>query len=233
MRTGGRTMTEAGAKDTPQCRYNEEARAKLKGHIERAAARRRDRYEVNWDELWNKIELAARAYYWSMESPSIKAYSPRDTIKGLAGCGKLIDALIRKLKTPALWNWNFVSDSTDPWCRSIKSESPKSLGGLIEQLTAARDKATADAAELRTFAAGQKIRAYRQDDCLIELKGRILGIGQDYLGRQVGSSDGPLITFLGLALEPILGAATPDGEALRAFARERQQGRKRRHRRRR
>jgi hypothetical protein len=166
------------------------------------------------------------------ESLSINAYSSRDTIKGLAECSKLIDLLIRKLKTPALWNWNFVSDSTDPWCRSIKSESPRFLGNLIEQLNAARDKATADAAELRAFAAGKKIRTYREDDCLIELKERILEIGQDYVGRQIGSSDGPLITFLGLALEPILGAATPNGEALRAFARERQQGRKRKHRRR-
>ena len=44
---------------------------------------------------------------------SIEVYSPMDTIEGLAECGKLIDKLIRKLKTPALWNWNFVSDAAD------------------------------------------------------------------------------------------------------------------------
>ena len=219
-------MSKVTAEDTPQCRYNEEARAKLKGHIERAAARRRDRYEVNWDELWNKLELAARVYYWSMELLSIEVYSPMDTIEGLAECSKLIDKLIRKLKTPALWNWNFVSDAADPWCRSIKSELPKLLGDLIEQLTAAGNKATADATALQEFTAGQKIRVYRKNDCVTELKEALLEIGQGLLGQSVGGSDGPLLTFLKLALDPILGAATPDGEALRTFARKRR-GRRR------
>ena len=33
-------MAKASAEDTPRCRYNEEVRAKLKQHIEQAAARR-------------------------------------------------------------------------------------------------------------------------------------------------------------------------------------------------
>jgi hypothetical protein len=137
---------------------------------------------------------------------SIETCSSGDTIKELVECSKLIDTLIRKLKNPALWNWNFISDSTDPWCRSIKRESPKLRGNLIEQLTGARDKAAADAATLQEFATGQKIRAYRKDDCVTELKEALLEIGQGLLGQSVGGSDGPLLTFLRLALEPILGA---------------------------
>ena len=52
---------------------------------------------------------------------------------------------------------------------------------------------------------------------MTELKEALLEIGQGLLGQSVGGSDGPLLTFLKLALDPILGAATPDGEALRTF----------------
>jgi hypothetical protein len=90
---------------------------------------------------------------------------------------------------------------------------------LIEQLADVRAKVTADAEGLQELAAEQKIRAYRKDDCIAELKGRLLEIGQNLFGPQVGGNDGPLITFLQLALQPILGDATPDADALRAFAR--------------
>lgn len=207
-------MAKAVAENTPRCRYDEEARVKLKRHIEQAVARRGIRCEIDWGAL----EEAARIYTWNAESRSSKACSPADTIAGLIECAELINALLRKLNNHELFNWNFISDSTDPWCRSIKRETLK-FDDLIEQLTDVRAKVTADAKGLREFAAGQKIRAYREDDCIAELKGRLLEIGQNLFGPQVGRSDGPLITFLQLALQPILGDATPDADALRIFAR--------------
>jgi hypothetical protein len=211
-------MAKASAEDTPRCRYNEEARVKLKRHIEQAAARRGIRCEIDWGALWGALEEAAKIYTWSAESRSSKACSPGDTIAGLIECAELINALLRKLNNHALFNWNFISDSMDPWCRSIKCETLK-FGDLIEQLTDVRAKVTVDAEGLRRFAAGQKLRAYREDDCIAELKGRLQEIGQNLFGPQVGRNDGPLITFLQLALQPVLGDATPDADALRTFAR--------------
>ena len=211
-------MAKAVAENTPRCCYNEEVRAKLKQHIEQAVTRRGTCREIDWDELWNKLESAARAYTWSAELLSNKAYSPGDTIKGLIECAELINALLRKLNNPALFNWNFISDSTDPWSRSIKCETLK-FGDLIEQLTDLRAKVAVDAEGLRKFAVGQKLRAYRQDDCVAEFKEGLLEIGQNLFGPQVGRNDGPLITFLQLALQPVLGDATPDADALRTFAR--------------
>jgi hypothetical protein len=220
--TPGRGLTgskaKAVAENTPRCRYNEEARVKLKRHIEQVVARRGIHCEIDWGTLWGAIEEAARIYTWNEESPSSKACSPADTIAGLVECAELINALLRKLNNHELFNWNFISDSTDPWCRSIKRETLK-FDDLIEQLADVRAKVTADAKGLQELAAEQKIRAYRKDDCIAELKGRLLEIGQNLFGPQVGGSDGPLITFLQLALRPILGEATPDADALRAFAR--------------
>ena len=133
-------------------------------------------------------------------------------------CAELINALLRKLNNPALFNWNLSRTLTDPWCRSIKCETLK-FGDLIEQLTDLRAKVAVDAEGLRKFAVGQKLRAYRQDDCVAEFKEGLLEIGQNLFGPQVGRNDGPLITFLQLALQPVLGDATPDADALRTFAR--------------
>ena len=79
---------------------------------------------------FEELKSAARAYAWNAELLSNSAYSPGDTIKGLNECAELINALLRKLNNSALFNWNFISNSTDPWCRSIKSETLK-FGDLI------------------------------------------------------------------------------------------------------
>jgi hypothetical protein len=181
-------MAKASAEDTPRCRYNEEARVKLKRHIEQAAARRGIRCEIDWGALWGALEEAAKIYTWSAESRSSKACSPGDTIAGLIEFAELINAMLRKLNNHALFNWNFISDSTDPWCRSIKCETLK-FDDLIVQLTDVRAKVTADAKDLREFAAAQKIRAYREDDCVAELKEGLLEIGQNLFGPQVGRAD--------------------------------------------
>ena len=75
-----------------------------------------------------------------------------------------------------------------------------------------RAKVTGDAEDLRKFAAGQKLRGFRAPDCVAELKEGLLEIGQNLFGPRVGRNDGPLITFLLLALQPVLGDATPDTE---------------------
>jgi hypothetical protein len=212
-------MGKAGTEDTPRCRYDEGVRAELKRYIEQVIARQGDRRGVDWNPLWNELERVASAYDWSVGLLSIKPHSPKDTIAGLFECEKLINALLRKLNTPALFNWNFISDSSDPSCRSIKRESPKKFRNLIEGLTAAREKLRGDAAELQKFAAGHRLRAYAKDDCVAEFKTGVLVIAQGLFGEQVGRSDGPVITFLQLALQPVLGDATPNADALRAFAR--------------
>ena len=211
-------MAKAVGENIPGCCYNEEVRAKLKQHIEQAVRRRGTCREIDWDGLWHKLESAARAYAWNAELVSNEAYSPGDTIKGLMECAELITALLRKLNNRALFNWNFISNSTEPWSRSIKGETLR-FGYLIEPLTELRAKAAVDAEGLQKFAVGQKLRAYRQDDCVAEFKEGLLEIGQDLFGPQVGRNDGPLITFLQLALQPVLGDATPDPDALRTFAR--------------
>jgi hypothetical protein len=98
-------------------------------------------------------------------------------------------------------------------------------GELIGELTALRDKLAAAAANLREFTTGQRLRVYNLRDCVAEFKGIMLEIGQKLLGSQkIGRSDGPLITFLYLALLLVLGNATPDADALRVFAQRHSQG---------
>jgi hypothetical protein len=212
-------MAKAGENNTPR-NYDEDARMKLKRHLERVFARRRADCKINWDELWNDLETAARAYTWSTRSLTVESsYSPGDTLVGLDETRKLIDVLVRKLNTLALFNWNVISDSTG--CLLIKYESPTEL---IGKLTALRDKLVADAEGLRKFITGQRVRVYNVRDCTAEFKGIMLEIGQKLLGSQkIGRSDGPLITFLHLALLPVLGDATPDADALRVFARRHSQ----------
>ena len=102
-------MAKAAAENTPRCCYNEEVQAKLKQHIEQAVTRRGTCREIDWDELWKKLKSAARAYAWNAELLSNSAYSPGDTIKGLNECAELVNALLRKINNPALFNWNFIS----------------------------------------------------------------------------------------------------------------------------
>jgi hypothetical protein len=51
------------------------------------------------------------------------------------------------------------------------------------------------------------------------LVGVILDVGHRLFGPEVGHENGPLVTFLRLALEPALGRATPSATALRTIAR--------------
>jgi hypothetical protein len=47
----------------------------------------------------------------------------------------------------------------------------------------------------------------------------MIKIGQDLIGsEEIGYDEGPLLTFVHLALLPVLGAGTPDNGALRKFA---------------
>jgi hypothetical protein len=159
-------MDEAGAEDTPRLYYDEAARAEIKQHLERVLALRKIGCEIDWGALWYELELAGWVYDQSVEETLvIKGCSPSDAIERLAECGRLIDVLIRKLNNRALFNGNFISDSKDPWCRSFQRETPI-FGGLIEQLTAARNKVMARAKDLQEFTVEQKIRAYREDDCV-------------------------------------------------------------------
>jgi hypothetical protein len=201
-------MTEAAA-----VYHDESSRAEIKRHLERVIARREDCPNLNWDRLWNDLELAAEVYNGSLRSLSSASSSISQTIAGFRDCLKLIEILELKLKAPALSNWDFIFDSNGQFSRLSKREPPK-----LSYVFALRERIMTEATKLREFTAGRNIRVYNKEDCVAEFKARIIEIGQQLLGPAVGRSDGPLITFVHLGLMPVLGDATPDNDALRAFA---------------
>jgi hypothetical protein len=104
-------MAKAGENNIPRRHYDEDARMELKRHLERVFARRRTDCKIDWDELWNDLETAARTYAWSTRLLATEpSYSPGEKLAGLDETRKLINVLLRKLNT--LFNWNFTSDST-------------------------------------------------------------------------------------------------------------------------
>jgi hypothetical protein len=211
-------MAKADEQNTSPCYYSEEARAELRKHIEQVLARRQTCLKIDeWNQLWNILEATARTYFSSVKSSSISS-SVSDTRKGLDKCLAQIDDLLRELKKPALLNWNFISDSNDPFCRILKTEP---LRDVADTLTAVRKRIVAETKELQEFGAGQTLRAYNAYDCVREFKGRVFEIGHEAFGRKVGGERGPLITFVYQALLPVLKDATPDFDAFRKFARER------------
>jgi hypothetical protein len=160
------------------------------------------------------LEEAARLYSSSVKSLSMSS-GVHDAREGLARCRKLIDDALCELKKPALSNWNFVSDN--PFCRLVET---RPLQDVADMLTAADAVIAAKIKELEELGAGQGLRVYKGDDCVRELKGRLFELGHEWFGREVGGPTGPLITFVRLALLPILKDATPDSDTLRQFAKE-------------
>lgn len=215
-------MAKANHEGIPRRHYDEAARAKLKAHIMQVAARRRKNVRADdvtwkpfWDRLWHQLEAAAAGFDWG-EELRYQAIRPRDTIDQLTKRIELIDDLCHELRKPT--NWDFTSDTKNPWRRLVKSE-PSRFGDLIGALETARKQTEIDVAGLRRELAGEpKMRARIDVDCEGELKGRLLDIGRSLFGQQIGNPEGPLVTFLHLALTPVLGEATPDKNALRTWA---------------
>lgn len=209
-------MAEADKQIIPRRYYDEEACAALKQHLEQVFARQGAECKINWDELWDELEITARTYTWSVrsliEEPS---YSLGDVLVWHDQTCKLIDDLIKRLNTAPDWRFISAPSISAPSGRlSIRYESPRT-----EELITLRNKFAADADDLRKLFADQRVHAYDERDSLAELKVTMIKIGQDLIGsEEIGYDEGPLLTFVHLALLPVLGAGTPDNGALRKFA---------------
>jgi hypothetical protein len=188
--------------------YDEEDRANIRRHLKRVFAQWKTACKIDWEELWNKLETIANGVAWSAkllaDEPS---FSRGYTLARLDETCKLIDALLQKLNLP---DWRFISASTG----LFGYDSPSNL---IGGLPALRDELAARADDLRESFTDQRPRSYNEHDCAAVLKEIMFAIGQDLLGS-VAQSRAPIIEFVRLALLPVLGDATPNGEALRKFA---------------
>jgi hypothetical protein len=200
-------------------RYSDEARAKLKHHIERVDRRLRVTRDVDWNALWENLEIAAQMYARGVAPPQdIPKTTARKTLDTLDECATAIRTLRKCLTSPELCgSWDF--SSSDGLRRAIKVEAPPPEH-LIRELSELQDTVEADVRELQEVVGGAKMHAFGADDCRANLIGQVLAAGHQLLGlKKVGHENGPLVTFLRLALEPVLGRATPSTTALRTFAR--------------
>jgi hypothetical protein len=122
------------------------------------------------------------------------------------------------LTDPALLNWDVAS--SDGLRGAVKAESPKRLQHLARELAELQNELETDARELQgVFDGAKKTYAANVNDHEAWLVGVILDVGHRLFGPQVGHENGPLVTFLRLALEPVLGKATPSAATLRTLAR--------------
>jgi hypothetical protein len=201
-------------------RYSEEARAKLKRHIERVDRRRGNTRDVDfWKLLWAHLEIAAEIYARGVAPPQgIPKTTARKTLDTLDKCATAIRTLRKCLTSPELCgSWDF--SSSDGLRRAIKAEAPPPQD-LIQELSKLQDTVEVDVRELQEVVGGAKMHTFDADDCQTNLIGQVLAVGHQLLGlEKVGHEKGPLVTFLRLALEPVLGRATPSETALRTFAR--------------
>ena len=211
-------MAEAKQNSIPPARYSEEARVELRRHIERVAAQRRVTCNgVDFDALWEALEGAAIAYDLSIEEVAA-TLSARETLGELVKYRSMIEDLLQNcLQRRELFEWDFISTTGSRFGKSERL----SLGPTIEGLSSVRDRFTADIADLTRYveeAEGQKTYAVDKADYRVPVQAIVLDIGRQIFGPAVGNTKGPLITFMRLALEPILGEDTPTPGALQKFA---------------
>ena len=210
-------MVEDADKGTRSRRYDEAARAALKRHVERVYQQRGVSRDVDWDALWGDLESAAETYKMWTVQPQNSSVPARNNLDKLTRCATTINKLRDCLRDPALLHWDVVS--SDGSRRAIKAESPERLEHLTRELAELQNKLETDARELQVVLNGAKLHAVDVNDYNAWLEGMILDIGHRLFGPQVGRADGPLVTFLQLALTPVLGEATPPRETLRTNAR--------------
>jgi hypothetical protein len=223
-------VEDADKGTTPRC-YDEAARAALKRHVERVDQQRGVSRDVDWDALWGNLESAAETYkMWTVEPQNSPKLPAQNHLDKLTRCATTINKLRDYLRDPGLLNWDVVS--SDGSRRAIKAELPERLKHLTPQLAELQNELTrqlaelqneleAEARKLQVVLNGAKLHAADINDSNAWLEGMILDIGHRLLGPQVGRADGPLVTFLQLALTPVLGEATPPRETLRTTARRR------------
>ena len=193
------------------CRFSDDDRVKIKAHVEGVMARRKAPCSVDFDELWNALELAAMAY----DDAAGGGAGACETRAELMKYRSIIDDLVKNcLQKPELFKFDFVS-ATGIFSKSERKPPPS----LINELTAERDKFDEVIADLKKFIDdGGKIHSVSKDDYRINVQGLILELGRNLFGSSVGNEKGPLVTFLELALRPILGQETPTPQALKKFA---------------
>jgi hypothetical protein len=210
-------MVEDDRQNVASRHYSEEDRVALKGHIERVAAQRGVTCDaVDFEALWEALETAATVYDQCVAQPAEEPKATAsDTLKMLTGCAATIRTLRSYLTNPALLNWDFVS--SDGLRRTTKSEAPRQR--LLEELAKLQNEKEADARELQEALGSAKAHAGDASDSRAMLMGLVLDVGRQIFGPNVGRADGPLVTFLRLSLEPVLGEDTPSAETLRTFAR--------------
>jgi len=195
--------------------YDEPARAQLQAHIENVLARRKTIF-ARWDDLWTQLERAAEQYSQGLKRFSQDPLpSAQETLEAIDGCIGAIAKVTNYLGNTVTFDWHFRNERG----YLIQSESPKRWRHLTKELIALRSNLSAKADELRRFCQGSKTYAATAGDCQDLFQWRVLEVGRQLLGSQVGRDDGPLITFFQLALSPVLGNSTPPAPTLRSFAR--------------
>jgi hypothetical protein len=207
-------MAEVDQNFTPLQYYNEAARSELQAHIEKVLARQGKTFE-HWDYLWGYLEDAAQAYCRDLERFSHGSLpAPQETLQRIDERITAIDKLTSYLREWPPFDW-FRNEGGF----LVRSDSPKQWQHLTGELAKLRAKFSDDTQELQKFLNKGKTYAATASDWQVLFQWRVLEIGRQLLGPQVGRDDGPLMTFLQLALSPVLGKSTPRPPTLRSFAR--------------
>jgi hypothetical protein len=200
-------VAEAAEKLTPsapQAYFSETARTEMRLRLERKLARRKSACMIDWDSLWDELEIMLRTYAKACSQLELSP-SPSEVIAALEEIRASIKELLRKFSV--LPEQNFISDAGE-LLFDAGSWAAAPLTPLLEEV-----EARADA--LREL--GRAHVHGTRGDYEAELKRVLFRIGEDLLGWEI-SRTGPLVTFVRLALRPVLGNKTPNNDALFQFA---------------
>ena len=207
-------MTDTTERTTGQMYLDEDTRARLRNISSR---RRRPASSIDWNSIWEKLELAAWLRDESVQQLETRDLTPRETLDMLTKCLKAADYLLRHFQNRQHLNWSFISE--DRTSMMIRSGSPRGVRFLVEPLSVYRDELVSDIQNLREFTRGRRTRAQMVADCDHLFLATLFDIGHELFGTQIGGEEGPLIEFVSLAAQPVLGQSTPTLEGLRTFAR--------------
>ena len=173
---------------------------------------------VDFATLWKALEYRAGMYKRALDRAGTPSATLTETLTRTESCIAAINVLVEPntgLLNPELQAWDFISGSG----MACKDELPAASARLVRELELVRAELAEDAKTLHKIAAGKEAHAFGPDDHRRLLIKNMQVIGHNLFGPEIGGEDGPLMTFLRLTLQPVLGDATPNRATMRTIAR--------------
>jgi hypothetical protein len=203
---------------TVQLYFTEETRAKFK-QIKETRRRGPPAETIDWNRIWERLELAAQLRDQGIRSVLEGCNrTPREVLDRLRKLREKIDDLLQELEDPRLIDWSFYIEDQTRWL--IRGESPRLRHPVIKTLATYRDEKLAPEIEqLDEFTQGRRTRAQTVQDCDDLFLATLIEIGHELFGPEIGDEKSPLLEFVSLAAEPVMGSSTPERGALRSRAR--------------